>query len=129
MNQEPIPFTMQEAVVSYLPWLLSAITIYTMFLAGNKHRRTWVIGLINQALWLFWIGASSTWGLLPMNLALWIVYWRNNSKWNKAECQTKKVLMQLCLKDDEYCAFQWYGIPFVAEYKPIGKPFPVEVEE
>lgn len=68
----------------YLPYLLSAITIYMTVLAGNKNRHAWAIGLANQALWLVWIVASASWGLLPMNLALWIVYGRNHLKWNRA---------------------------------------------
>ena len=66
-----------------VPWFLSAITIYMFLLAGNKKSYTWLIGLANQALWLFWIIVSATWGLLPMNLALWVVYFRNHLKWRK----------------------------------------------
>ena len=66
-----------------LPWLLSAITIWMTVLAGNKHKNAWAIGLCNQALWLVWIIAAQTWGLLPMNLALWIVYARNHVKWTR----------------------------------------------
>jgi hypothetical protein len=51
-------------------------------LAGNKNRHAWAIGLANQALWLIWIVASESWGLIPMNAALWIVYARNHLKWN-----------------------------------------------
>ena len=71
-------------IQAYLPWLLSAITIYMTVLAGNKNRLAWAIGLANQALWLVWIVASASWGLLPMNLALWVVYGRNHLKWNRA---------------------------------------------
>ena len=67
----------------YLPWLLSAVTIYMTVLAGNKHPKAWAIGLLNQLLWLVWIVASAAWGLLPMNFALWVVYGRNHLKWNK----------------------------------------------
>jgi hypothetical protein len=70
-----------SAVLKYLPWLLSAITIWMTVLAGNKHRLAWAVGLANQALWLFWIVASAAWGFLPMNLALWFVYGRNHLKW------------------------------------------------
>ena len=69
-------------LVFWMPWLLSAITIYMTVLAGNKNRYAWVIGLANQALWLIWIVASESWGLIPMNIALWIVYGRNHLKWN-----------------------------------------------
>lgn len=68
----------------YLPWLLSLITIYTMFLAGDRRSYTWAVGLVNQALWLVWIIASEAWGLVPMNLALWVVYARNHWKWRNA---------------------------------------------
>ena len=68
-------------VSTYLPWVLSAITIYSMLLAGNKRRGAWAVGLVNQALWLVWIIVTSAWGLLPMNIALWFVYSRNYMKW------------------------------------------------
>lgn len=70
-----------KLIASYLPWLLSAITIYMTVLAGNKHRMAWAVGLANQALWLLWIVSTEAWGLLPMNAALWVVYARNHFKW------------------------------------------------
>lgn len=73
----------QQIISEYLPWGLSAITIYMTVLAGNKAKHAWLIGLFNQALWLVWILATSAWGLLPMNAALWIVYARNHLKWTK----------------------------------------------
>lgn len=71
-------------IENYLPWLLSAITIYMNVLGGNKTRWAWAVGLGNQALWLIWIVATGTWGLIPMNIALWIVYGRNHLKWRAA---------------------------------------------
>ncbi|QTN02429.1 hypothetical protein GTN27_04270 [Ochrobactrum sp. EEELCW01] len=76
---------MPAAISAYMPWLLSAITIYMTVLAGNKTRNAWLIGLANQALWLSWIVATSAWGLLPMNIALWVVYARNHLKWSEAK--------------------------------------------
>lgn len=75
---------MSDLIRLYLPWLLSAITIYMTVLAGNKSRNAWLFGLANQALWLVWIVTTGTYGLLPMNLALWIVYGRNHLKWSRA---------------------------------------------
>jgi len=72
---------MTEAVGTYLPWLLSAITIWMTLLAGNKSPHAWAIGIVNQGLWLIWIINTRSWGLLPMNVALWIVYTRNHFKW------------------------------------------------
>jgi hypothetical protein len=65
-----------------LPWLMSAITIWMTVLAGNKHSSAWLIGIVNQALWLSWIVMTGTWGLIPMNIALWIVYARNHMRWS-----------------------------------------------
>lgn len=72
---------MKQIIIQYLPYILSAITIYSILLAGNKKRGAWLWGLLNQVLWLVWIILSSAWGLLPMNIALWIVYGRNYLKW------------------------------------------------
>jgi hypothetical protein len=72
---------LRETIRDYLPWLLSAVTIWMTLLAGNKHPKAWLVGLCNQFLWLIWIVVASAWGLLPMNVALWIVYGRNHVKW------------------------------------------------
>lgn len=71
-------------IEQYLPWILSAITIYMTILAGNKTRWAWALGIVNQALWLVWIVTAEAWGLLPMNAALWVVYARNHARWMRA---------------------------------------------
>ena len=73
---------MKQAIIAYLPWLMSAVTVWMTLLAGNKHKSAWLVGLFNQALWLSWIVATATWGLVPMNIALWIVYARNHWRWS-----------------------------------------------
>lgn len=75
---------MTDAIRTYLPWVISSITIYMTLLAGNKNRNAWLFGLLNQALWLTWIVATASWGLLPMNAALWVIYLRNHLKWGDA---------------------------------------------
>lgn len=71
----------RTAIITYLPWLLSAMTIYSAWLAGGFHRHAWTVSLANQLFWLVWIIAAQAWGLLPMNAALWIVFTRNHLKW------------------------------------------------
>jgi hypothetical protein len=73
---------MKEIITIYLPYLMSAITIYTMFLAGDKKKGAWVVGLINQIFWFTWVFTTQNWGLLPMTIAITIVYFRNYLKWN-----------------------------------------------
>lgn len=76
---------MKHLIVIYLPYLLSAISIAQIVMAGNKHPNAWLLGLANQVLWLTWILTSQNYGLLPMNLAIWVVYTRNHFKWKKEE--------------------------------------------
>lgn len=66
-----------------LPWIISAITVSQVWMTGSKHRHSWTVGLINQALWLAWIVADEKWGFLPLNVALWIAYYRNHVRWRR----------------------------------------------
>ena len=70
-----------EFVGTYLPWLLSSITVWQTLLAGNKAKHAWIVGLVNQTLWLTWILATRNWGFLPLNLVLTAVYVRNHLRW------------------------------------------------
>lgn len=72
---------MKQIITTYLPYILSVITIYTMFLAGDKKKKAWLVGLVNQILWFTWIIVSGTWGLIPMTIAMCVVYTRNYLKW------------------------------------------------
>lgn len=74
---------MKLLIQNGLPWILSTLTICMTWLAGNKYRYTWALGLLNQALWLVWILVTHTWGLLPMNIALWCIYLRNHFHWRR----------------------------------------------
>ena len=73
---------MRNALVTSLPWILSVLTIISMWLAGDqkKSRHGWGLAIANQILWLVYIIAAAAWGLLPMNIALWVVYIRNFRK-------------------------------------------------
>jgi len=72
---------MKDLIINYLPWLLSANTIYFTLLAGNNSRHAWLLALIGQVFWMVWVVASEAWGLVPMNIALWVIYGRNYLKW------------------------------------------------
>lgn len=64
-----------------IPFVLSAVTLYSLFIVGDKNAHGWLISLCNQALWLVWIILIGAWGLLPMNVGMWYVSYRNWRKW------------------------------------------------
>lgn len=68
-----------------LPLLLSAITIYGMWLAGEKRSAGWAVGLANQVPWLAFIIVFEAWGLLPLTVALIVTYSRNLLRWRAEE--------------------------------------------
>lgn len=72
---------MTQAIIVATPYVLSVFTLWMMWLAGNKSRLAWKVGLGNQALWLLWIVESRTWGLLPLTACLTFMYARNLFKW------------------------------------------------
>lgn len=72
---------------TYLPYLMSAVTIIQLYLAGRKDARNWLLGLGNQTLWLTWIVTTEAWGLLPMTGALLIIYTRNYRLWTRPAAQ------------------------------------------
>ena len=64
---------------------MSALTIYTIWQAGNRNISGWVVGLLNQILWLTFIVTREEYGLLPMTIAISFVYARNFLKWKKEQ--------------------------------------------
>jgi hypothetical protein len=43
---------------TYLPYAISALTIWITTLQGNLHRQAWLWCLLSQALYLLWISRS-----------------------------------------------------------------------
>jgi hypothetical protein len=66
-----------------LPWVMSAVTLYGVYLAGNKTVTAWWLGLGNQVLWLAFIIHNEAWGLLPMLAGMVVLYSRNILKWSR----------------------------------------------
>ena len=80
--------TFTEMIKIYLPWVLSAISLWMTLMAGNKHPKAWLIGLGGQVLWATWIYCSQTWGMVPMCIGITIMYLRNHFKWNQKPATT-----------------------------------------
>lgn len=71
--------------MKHLPWIMSALTIFVMWQAGNKSVWAWRVSLVNQFVWLAWIVSTRTWGLLPLNLAMFVTSTRNLLLWSQKE--------------------------------------------
>lgn len=63
----------------------SVVTLYGMWLTGNKRWQGWAVGLGNQGLWLVFIITFGAWGLLPLSVALTVIYTRNLVRWRAEE--------------------------------------------
>ena len=71
-------------MLSAIPWVLSAWTLGTMWMAGNKSQWAWVSGMASQGLWAVFAVSVEAWGLLPLPIALSVIYARNLRKWRAA---------------------------------------------
>lgn len=60
-------------------------TLYSMYLLGNKDKRGWIVGLLNQLLWVTFIVAFGAWLLAPLSICLLFMYSRNLIKWKRDE--------------------------------------------
>lgn len=65
--------------------LTSVVTLTGMWLAGSHRWQGWLVGLLNQILWLAFIVAFAAWGLLPLCAALIVIYGRNLLRWRAEE--------------------------------------------
>lgn len=83
--------TIHLTIQAVLPWVMSIATIATMYLAGEKKRVAWVLGLFNQVMWFSFIATTKQLGLIPMSAAITVVYARNLWKWYQRPTWWKKV--------------------------------------
>lgn len=74
---------MRNSITTYLPWLLSILSLLMSVMTGNLWRHAWLFGIGIQCLWVTWIAAAEAYGFLPLSLALFVIYGRNHLKWSK----------------------------------------------
>jgi hypothetical protein len=72
-------------MIQILPFVTGALTIVAMWLAGNKRTEAWVVGLVNQGLWVATVVVFEAWGLLPLTVFLTFTYARNLVRWRGEE--------------------------------------------
>ena len=73
----------RQALVTYMPLVMSVMTIYGYWVIGSKNWKSWYVPLVTQALWFIWIGLSENWGFLPAAFFLTAIAIRNLFKWRR----------------------------------------------
>jgi len=68
-------------IIDCMPWLMSLISVISLFKAGSKSQNAWLWMLLSQVLWLIWIPITNNWGLLPGAVAYTVVAIRNHYAW------------------------------------------------
>lgn len=69
--------------LQYMTWIMSAATITSVWMVGNKDVRGWYVGLFSQGLWIVYILTTHTWGFVPTTAFLIVVQWRNARRWKR----------------------------------------------
>lgn len=67
----------------YWSWLLTAVGVFGLWLAGRKDRRGWVVGVFAQVLWIAYALSTRQWGFLVSAGAYGWVYLRNARAWRQ----------------------------------------------
>lgn len=61
----------------------SCVTLLGMWLLSRKDWRGWLVGLCNQALWLWLIIDTHAWGLLILTASLSVIYTKAIITWRR----------------------------------------------
>ena len=67
----------------YWSYLLTAVGIFGIYLAGRKNLYGWAVGLGAQVLWIAYAVSTEQWGFIVSAFAYGSVYARNWSRWAK----------------------------------------------
>lgn len=65
----------------YWSYLLTAVGVFGLWLAGRKDRRGWMVGIGAQVLWIAYATATHQWGFYVSALAYGFVYAKNAYAW------------------------------------------------
>jgi nicotinamide riboside transporter PnuC len=79
-------------IKTILPFITSAMTLLGMWLISEKKYIGWVVGLVNQILWVIFDFMYQAWGLLPLQIILSIIYIRAIIKWRREEISVEDVV-------------------------------------
>jgi len=72
-----------------MSWILAIITIICMELTIKKIWWAWVLTLLNQVFWFYYLTSTSQWGLLLLNAAMIVQAIRGIRAWRKGPTDEK----------------------------------------
>lgn len=75
----------REAQLSYWSYVLTAVGVFGLWLAGRKNQYGWAVGIAAQALWLAYAISTEQWGFLVSAFAYGWVYIKNFLAWRETE--------------------------------------------
>lgn len=64
-----------------MTWILSVISLLTVYLIGEKNINGWIVGLFGQVLWISWEIYTKNWGLMPMTIVMTYLYIKSLNTW------------------------------------------------
>lgn len=64
-------------------WVLTAVGVFGLWLAGRKDWRGWLVGLAAQILWIAYAIVSRQWGFILSALVYGAVYLKNMLAWRR----------------------------------------------
>jgi hypothetical protein len=96
---------------------LAAVGVIGIWLAGNRSRLGWALGLSAQALWVVFAVVTGQYGFILSALAYGFVYGRNLWRWSRPRCEHRALR---CVHGDEINALDGARVA-CAE---CGRPFP-----
>lgn len=70
-------------MTQFWSWILAAVGILGIYLAGRKNSAGWLVGMFAQVLWLAYAIATRQWGFLFTSVAYGAIYTKNWIKWRR----------------------------------------------
>lgn len=71
--------------MTYWSYVLAAVGVFGLYLAGRKSKAGWAVGLGAQVLWIAYAVATNQPGFIVSALAYAWVYGKNFLSWRQAE--------------------------------------------
>lgn len=69
----------------YWSYLLTAVGVFGLWLAGKKDPRGWMVGVFAQILWILYATATKQYGFYISSIAYGWVYLKNARAWRNNE--------------------------------------------